>query len=238
MFEFLKFAVEKHKNIMVAGGTAAGKTTLLNVMSSFIPSDERILTIEDSAELQLQQPHIISLETRPTTSDQAMNVDIRLLVKNALRMRPDRIIVGECRGAEALDMLQAMNTGHDGSLTTGHANSALDMLTRLETMVMMAGMEIPLYAIREQVARALDVVVFVQRFPDGVRRISEVIEVVGMVDERYDAHEVFRFNYQIGEDGAIKGSFDPTGYIPEFMREIKERGGDVPLEIFSPQPVF
>lgn len=231
---FLKLAVEMRQNIFIAGGTASGKTTLLNVISAFIPADERILTIEDSAELQLQQQHVISLETRPSNTEGAISVTIRDLVKNALRMRPDRIVVGEIRSGEAIDMLQAMNTGHDGSLSTGHANSARDMLTRLETMCLMAGLDLPLLAIREQIARAVNMVVFVERFPDGRRRIGEVMEVLGLDGNEYVTQAIYKYEYKLDAHGKMSGDFVPVGTIPEFLRRHKERGGEVPFEIFQP----
>lgn len=234
MLKFLQLAVKMRQNIFIAGGTASGKTTLLNVVSSFIGDDERIITIEDSAELQLQQQHVISLETRPSNTDGATSIGIRELVKNALRMRPDRIVVGEIRSGEAIDMLQAMNTGHDGSLSTGHSNSARDMLTRLETMCLMAGLDLPLMAIREQIARAVNMVVFVERFPDGRRRIGEIVEVLGIDGTAYVLQTIYKFEYTLNAKGDLKGDFVPVGTIPEFLRKFKERGGDVPFEIFQP----
>ncbi|MCC6547786.1 Flp pilus assembly complex ATPase component TadA [Candidatus Sumerlaeota bacterium] len=234
MAKFLELAVKMRQNIFIAGGTASGKTTLLNVISSYIPNDERILTIEDSAELQLQQEHVISLETRPSNTEGATSVAIRDLVKNALRMRPDRIVVGEIRSGEAIDMLQAMNTGHDGSLSTGHANSGRDMLTRLETMCLMAGLDLPLLAIREQIARAVNMVVFVERFPDGRRRIGEIIEVLGLDGNEYVTQSIYKFEYKLDAKGGMTGDFIPVGTIPNFLRIHKERGGDVPFEIFQP----
>jgi pilus assembly protein CpaF len=235
--EFLNMAVKHRQNIVVAGATAAGKTTLLNVISTFIPSDERIITIEDSAELQLQQPHVIGLEARPPGGEGGTaEVTIRDLVKNSLRMRPDRIVLGECRGGEALDMLQAMNTGHDGSLTTGHANSAKDMLSRLETMCLMAkGIELPLQAIREQISRAVHLIVHCERFPDGSRRIHEIVEVLGLEDGQYIVHDIYRFEYKLDAKGNLTGRFVPLGRIPQFIEKLKERGVDVPLEIFMPE---
>ncbi|MEO8376909.1 MAG: CpaF family protein, partial [Candidatus Sumerlaeota bacterium] len=234
MAKFLELAVKMRQNIFIAGGTASGKTTLLNVISAYIPDDERILTIEDSAELQLQQQHVISLETRPSNTEGAASVTIRDLVKNALRMRPDRIVVGEIRSGEAIDMLQAMNTGHDGSLSTGHANSGRDMLTRLETMCLMAGLDLPLLAIREQIARAVNMVVFVERFPDGRRRIGEIIEVLGLDGNEYVVQSIYKYEYKLDSKGGMTGDFIPVGTIPNFLRIHKERGGDVPFEIFQP----
>ncbi len=234
--EFLRLAVKYRQNIVVAGATAAGKTTLLNVISSFIPSDERIVTIEDSAELQLQQPHVIGLEARPASNEgNNTEISIRDLVKNSLRMRPDRIVLGECRSGEALDMLQAMNTGHDGSLTTGHANTARDMLARLETMCLMAkGVELPLQAIREQIGRAVHLIVHCERFPDGSRRIHEIVEVLGIEDGQYNVADIYRFEYKLDAEGKIDGRFVPLGRIPKFIESLKERGIDIPLDIFMP----
>jgi pilus assembly protein CpaF len=224
MVKFLRACVEAHKNIVVSGGTGSGKTTLLNCLSSFIPRKERIVTIEDTVELQLQQPHVVTLETRPPNMEGRGEVTMRDLVKNALRMRPDRIVVGECRGAEALDMLQAMNTGHDGSMTTGHANSPADMMLRLETMVLM-GTDMPVAAIREQIASAIDVVVQLTRFPDGSRRVSYVSEVVGIDDERGTVLVEDVFVYRLPGDGQYdNGCHIHTGYIPTFVEELLEKG--------------
>ena len=223
---FLEKCVLGHKNIIISGGTGSGKTTLLNVLSSFIPGHERIITIEDAAELRLHQEHVVSLETRPPNLEGKGAYAIRDLVKNSLRMRPDRIIVGECRGGEALDMLQAMNTGHDGSLTTGHANTPEDMISRMETMTLMAGMDLPVKAIREQIASALHVVVQQNRFPDGSRRITHVTEVIGLDDNgRVELEDIFRYQ-QRGTDGEgkIKGEMIMTGYIPSFMADLINAG--------------
>lgn len=233
MAEFLKACVRARLNQVVSGGTGSGKTTLLNVLSSFIPNDERIVTIEDAAELQLRQDHVVRLESRPANIEGKGAIKIRDLVINALRMRPDRIVVGECRGAEALDMLQAMNTGHDGSLTTGHANSPRDMLARLETMVLMAGMDLPLRAIREQIAAAIDVIVQVSRLRDGTRRVINVTEVQGMEGDVIVMQDVFVFE-QLGEEGGkIIGRMKPTGIRPKFMNKFEEASIHLPPSIFG-----
>lgn len=231
--EFLKACVRARLNIIVSGGTGSGKTTLLNVLSSFIPNDERIVTIEDAAELQLRQDHVVRLESRPANIEGKGAVKIRDLVTNALRMRPDRIVVGECRGAEALDMLQAMNTGHDGSLTTGHANSPRDILSRLETMVLMAGMDLPLRAIREQVAAAMDVIVQQARLRDGTRRITNITEVQGMEGDVIVLQDIFVFE-QLGEEsGKILGRIKPTGIRPKFMPRFEEANIHLPPSVFG-----
>ncbi len=223
---FLQRAVRGRENILVSGGTGSGKTTLLNVLSTFVPAKERIVTIEDSAELRLDQEHVVSLEARPPNVEGSGEVTIRDLVKNALRMRPDRIIVGECRGGEALDMLQAMNTGHDGSLTTGHANSPLDMLARLETMVLMSGMELPVSAIRHQIVSAIDLVVHQERFSDGSRRITHISEVTRMDEAgRYVVEDIFRFKREgLAADGTVEGEIVPTGYLPTFIPDLVAQG--------------
>ncbi len=223
---FLQRAVRGRRNVMVSGGTGSGKTTLLNVLSTFIPEKERIVTIEDSAELRLDQEHVVSLEARPPNIEGRGEFTIRDLVKNALRMRPDRIIVGECRGGEALDMLQAMNTGHDGSLTTGHANSPTDMLARLETMVLMSGMELPIAAVRHQIVSALDLVVHQERLSDGSRRITQVSEISRLDDHgRYVVEDIFSFRRKgLDEDGAVLGETCTTGYIPTFIPDLVSRG--------------
>ncbi|HEX9016385.1 MAG TPA: CpaF family protein [Chloroflexota bacterium] len=231
--EFLKACVRARLNQVVSGGTGSGKTTLLNVLSSFIPNDERIVTIEDAAELQLRQEHVVRLESRPANIEGKGAIKIRDLVINALRMRPDRIVVGECRGAEALDMLQAMNTGHDGSLTTGHANSPRDMLARLETMVLMAGMDLPLRAIREQIAAAMDVIVQIARLRDGTRRVINVTEVQGMEGDVIVLQDIFTFE-QLGEEGGkIIGRIKPTGIRPKFMEKFAEANIHLPPSIFG-----
>ena len=232
--EFLKACVQVRLNIVVSGGTGSGKTTLLNVLSSFIPTDERIVTIEDAAELQLRQEHVVSLESRPPNIEGKGAIAIRDLVRNALRMRPDRIVVGEVRGGEALDMLQAMNTGHDGSLTTGHANTPRDMLSRLETMVLMAGMELPVRAIREQISSAIDVIVQTSRLRDGSRKIVQVTEVQGMEGDVITLQDVFVFE-QLGVDeaGKIQGRFYPTGIRPKFMDRLEAAGIRLGPELFG-----
>jgi len=226
MARFLQRCVRGRKNMIVSGGTGSGKTTLLNVMSSFIPPEERIVTIEDAAELRLDQEHVVSLETRPPNIEGKGEFKMRDLVRNALRMRPDRIIVGECRGGEALDMLQAMNTGHDGSLTTAHANTPVDLLARLETMVLMAGMELPLKAIRQQISSALNIVVQQDRFSDGSRKITRISEVLGLDQhDRYRVEDIFVFRRMgLGPDGKVLGEVELTGYIPTFIPELVARG--------------
>ena len=231
---FLELCVKGRKNIIISGGTGSGKTTLLNVLSSFIPENERIITIEDAAELRLPQKHVVSLESKPPNVEGKGEITIRDLVKNALRMRPDRIIVGECRGGEALDMLQAMNTGHAGSMTTGHANSPDDILRRLETMVLMSGMELPIRAIRDQIASAIDIIVQQQRLSDGSRKITSITEVLG-VDDDYNivTEEIFRFE-QVGIDreGKVLGKHTATGYLPSFLADFKARGIHIPEDLF------
>lgn len=227
VLDFLAACVRARFNIIVSGGTGSGKTTLLNVVSSFIPADERIVTIEDAAELQLQQPHVVRLETRPPNVEGKGAVTIRDLVRNSLRMRPDRIVVGECRGGEALDMLQAMNTGHEGSMSTLHANSPADALRRLEVMVLMAGEELPLRAIREQIASAVDLIVQISRLRDGSRRVVSISQVVGMEDSDLIVQDLFRFEYE-GEDdkGRIIGRLVPTGTpLAPYLRERMEARG-------------
>ncbi|MBT9258421.1 MAG: CpaF family protein [Clostridiales bacterium] len=233
MAEVLRAAVGARLNILVSGSTGSGKTTTLNVLSSFIPPEERIVTIEDAAELQLQQEHVVRLETRPANLEGRGEITIRHLVRNALRMRPDRIVVGEVRGAEALDMLQAMNTGHDGSLTTVHANSPRDALSRLETMVLMAGMDLPLRAIREQIASAIDLIVHQQRLRDGSRRIMYITEVQGMEGDVIVLQDVFQF-VQEGVDGQkVKGSFRTTGIRPKFSDRVAAAGYILPPDLFG-----
>lgn len=232
--KFLRSCVRGRINIVVAGGTGSGKTTLLNVISSFIPEEERIVTIEDAAELQLQQEHVVSLESRPANIEGKGLISIRDLVINSLRMRPDRIIVGEVRGGETLDMLQAMNTGHDGSITTVHANSPRDTLGRMETMVMMAGMELPSKAIREQISSAINLIVFCARLNDGSRKITRVSEIVGMEGDTISLQDIYTFDRQgFAEDGTILGKHEPTGIIPNFLEELKYRGENVASSIFE-----
>jgi pilus assembly protein CpaF len=234
MVRFLEIAVRQKLNIVIAGGTGSGKTTLLNVLSGFIPESERIVTIEDAAELRLHQPHIVSLESRPANQEGKGAVGIRDLVRNSLRMRPDRIVVGECRGGEALDMLQAMNTGHDGSLTTVHANSPRDCISRLEVLVLMSGMDLPVMAIREQIASAIHLIVQQTRFSCGSRKITSVSEVTGIEGSVVQLAEIFRFRQLgYGPDGRVRGRFEATGLIPEFCEQMSERGVDIDLAMFD-----
>jgi len=232
--QFLKACVEARLNIIVSGGTGSGKTTTLNVISSFIPSDERIVTIEDAAELQLKQDHIVRLETRPPNVEGKGAVSIRDLVRNSLRMRPDRIVVGEVRSGEALDMLQAMNTGHDGSLTTAHANSPRDILSRLETMVLMSGMELPVKAIREQISSAIDLIVQQTRLKDGTRRVTYITEVSGMEGEVITLQDIFTYKEE-GRDntGRATGRLVPTGLMPGFMDKLVKTGVMLPTDLFT-----
>ena len=235
MVRFLRSCVRARLNVVVSGGTGSGKTTTLNILSGFIPEDERIVTIEDAAELQLRQDHVVTLETRPANVEGRGRVTIRDLVINSLRMRPDRIVVGECRGGEALDMLQAMNTGHDGSLTTLHANNAHDCVSRLETLVLMAGAELPSRAIREQIGSAVDLVVQQSRLRDGTRKIVSITEVLGCEDNSVKLQDLFTYK-QVGidEDGRVVGSFMPTGVLPSFLEHLTTSGEDVPEELFQP----
>jgi pilus assembly protein CpaF len=233
--EFLRLCVKGRINVLVSGGTGSGKTTLLNVLSSYIPEDERIVTIEDAAEVQLQQAHVVTLESRPANIEGNGRITIRDLVVNSLRMRPDRIIVGEVRGGEALDMLQAMNTGHDGSLTTIHANSPRDSLSRLETMVMMSGVELPSRAIREQVTSAIDLIIQVERMVDGSRKVTKISEIIGLEGEVVTLQDIFLF-HQMGfdEHGNVKGKHRATGIMPNFMEKIKAHGENIPPSLFKP----
>ncbi len=229
MAEFLKACVKARLNIMVSGGTGSGKTTTLNVLSSFIPNNERIVTIEDAAELRLQQDHVVTLESRPANLEGRGAITIRDLVRNALRMRPDRIIVGEVRSGEALDMLQAMNTGHDGSLTTGHANSPRDILSRVETMVLMAGMDLPVRAIREQIASALDLIIQQTRIQDGSRKITYITEVQKMEGDTIVLQDLFRYvQTGINENGKSVGYYESTGLQPMFLQKFKMNGVELP----------
>ena len=233
--DFLKACVEGRMNIIASGGTGTGKTTTLNVMSSFIPDEERIITIEDSAELQLHQRHVLKLEYRPPNIEGTGEITIRDLVRNALRMRPDRIIVGEVRGGEALDMLQAMNTGHDGSISTVHSNSPRDVLSRLETMTLMAGMELPVRAIREQISSAINLIVHMNRLKDGTRRFMRVTEVQGMEGDIITLQDLFIFDFSMGIDssGRFKGIIKSTGLKPRFLDRLHDSGIDLPNEIFE-----
>jgi len=232
--EVLAACVHSRLNILVSGGTGAGKTTLLNCLSNFIPDDERIITIEDSAELRLQQQHVVRLETRPPNIEEKGTVTQRDLVRNALRMRPDRIVLGEVRGGEALDMMQAMNTGHDGSLSTVHANSARDALARLETMMLMSGVNLPERAMREQISSALDIVVHLSRLSDGTRRLVEFCEVTGMEGNTITTQLLFQYKQLGVEYGRVIGEFSATGVIPSFMERLESRGFKIPNIYFVP----
>ncbi|MDB5928764.1 MAG: CpaF family protein [Polaromonas sp.] len=233
MVEFLQIAVKQRKNIIVSGGTGSGKTTLLNILSNFIPDNERIVTIEDAAELQLRHEHLVSLESRPANAEGKGQVAIRELVRNSLRMRPDRIVVGECRGGEALDMLQAMNTGHDGSLTTAHANSPRDMLARLEVMVLMAGMDLPVTAIREQVASAVDLIVQQTRFACGSRKITRITEVTGVETGKIQLQDLFEYvETGFTPEGKTDGYYTGCDAVPEFYEKLRQMGIAVDLDIF------
>ncbi len=231
--QFLKACVEARLNIIISGGTGSGKTTLLNILSQFIPGDERIVTIENAAELQLRQEHVVTLESRPPNIEGKGEVTIRQLVINSLRMRPDRIIVGEIRDEAALDMLQAMNTGHDGSMTTAHSNSPRDTLARIETMTMMAGMELPARAIREQIASAIDLVVHEERMRDGTRKIVNIVEVSGMEGDVITMTDIFTFEQSGFENGKVVGRLRPTGLRPKFMDKIDAAGIHLPASIFG-----
>ena len=235
MADFLDACVRGRLNIFVSGGTGSGKTTTLNVLSSFIPETDRIVTIEDAAEIQLRQPHVITLESRPANIEGKGEVSIRDLVKNSLRMRPDRIVVGEVRSGEALDMLQAMNTGHDGSLTTGHANTPRDMIARLETMVLMAGVDLPIRAIREQIASAVDLIIHQSRLRDGSRRITHMTEVQGMEGDTITLQDIFRYRQTgIDERGKVIGEFVATGIRPKFTEMLQSNGIELSHELFNP----
>jgi pilus assembly protein CpaF len=236
--DFARACVRGRLNVLISGGTGSGKTTTLNVMSSYIPGDERIVTVEDAAELQLHQEHVLTLESRPANIEGKGAIAIRDLVRNTLRMRPDRIVVGEVRGAEALDMLQAMNTGHDGSLTTVHSNSPRDTLSRIETMVLMAGFDLPVRAIREQIAAAVDLIIHVSRLKDGTRRVTHVTEVEGMEGEIITLQDIFLFDYGMGvdEDGVYKGRLKATGIRPTFSQDLENQGIRLPADLFDPEP--
>ncbi len=232
--EFLQACVVSRLNIVISGGTGSGKTTLLNILSGYIPERERIVTIEDAAELQLHQEHVVRLETKPPDLEGKGEVRIRDLVRNALRMRPDRIVVGECRGGEALDMLQAMNTGHDGSLTTIHANTPRDALSRLETLTLMAGMDLPLRIVREQIASAVDLIIQVSRLRDGSRKVTQVTEVVGMEGDTIVLTDIFKFNETgMSQDGKVVGELRPTGMRPLFITRLEMAGFKLRPEVFG-----
>jgi pilus assembly protein CpaF len=235
MAELLQAAVRGRISLIISGGTGTGKTTLLNALSNYIPDEERLITIEDAAELQLQQTHVGRLETRPVNAEGKGEIRQRDLVKNALRMRPDRIIVGECRGEEAFDMLQAMNTGHEGSMTTIHANSPRDALKRLEQMVAMAGIGLPMTSIRSQVASAITLIMQLQRLPDGRRRLISIDEIRGMEGDVIQMHEIFRFvKERTDAKGGVVGHFAATGIRPQFLQDLLPYGIEVPSEIFEP----
>ena len=236
--EFLQQCVLGKLNVLISGGTGAGKTSTLNVLSSYIPPDERIVTVEDAVELRLNQPHVLQLESRPANIEGKGAIQIRDLVRNALRMRPDRIVVGEVRGAEALDMLQAMNTGHEGSISTLHANSPRNAISRLETMVLMAGMDLPVRAIREQIAAAVDLIIHQSRLGDGSRRITHVTEVEGMEGDVITAQDIFLFDYSMGldEKGKYLGSLRPTGVRPKFVQKLEDQGITIPPTMFLERP--
>jgi len=234
---FLDACVRGRLSLLISGGTGTGKTTLLNVISAYVPSTERVVTIEDAAELRLHQRHVLRLESRPPNIEGKGQVTIRDLVRNSLRMRPDRIIVGEVRGAEALDMLQAMNTGHEGSLSTIHANSPRDALSRIETMVLMSGLDLPVRAIREQVSSALNVLVHLSRLPDGTRRVTQIAEIENMEGDTVVMQDLFQFDYSmgIGEDGRFLGRLKSTGIRPKFAEKLEYMGIEMPSDIFAPE---
>ena len=236
--EFLQRCIKAQLNMLIAGGTGSGKTTLLNALSTAIPNEERIVTIEDAAELRLNQDHVLRLEARPRDLAGENEIPIRMLVRNSLRMRPDRIIVGEVRGAEALDMLQAMNTGHDGSLSTIHSNSPRDALSRVETMVLMAGYDLPVRAIREQVSSALECIIYLERLEDGSRRVTSVTEVQGMESDVITLQELFKFELdEVTRDGTVVGGLRATGLRPKFLTKFEKRGVALPLGLFqAPEP--
>jgi pilus assembly protein CpaF len=235
MLEFLQVSVRERRNIVVTGGTGSGKTTLLNILSNFIPDNERIVTIEDAAELKLSQPNLVAMEARPANLEGKGLITIRDLVRNSLRMRPDRIVVGECRGGEALDMLQAMNTGHEGSMTTAHANSPRDALSRLEVMVLMSSMDLPMTVVREQISSAIDLIIHQRRFPCGSRKITHISEITGIESGTIQTQDLFTFRArdQGGPGGKVRGEFAATGAVPEFYEELADRGVPVDLSIFK-----
>jgi len=234
MLEFLRICVEQRRNILVSGGTGSGKTTLLNVLSSLIPAGERVVTIEDSAELAFNHPNLVSLETRPRNIEGRGEITIRDLVRNSLRMRPDRIVIGECRGGETLDMLQAMNTGHDGSLSTVHANSPRELLSRLEVMVLMSGVELPVSAIREQIAGSVQIIVHQARYPCGARRITRITELTGVIAGTIQTQDIFRFVAEAPDlAGRSRGRFEATGHVPQFYEELRRGGRALDLGLFG-----
>ena len=238
MRDFLRLAIRGRVNMIVSGGTGSGKSTFLGAMAEAISDSERIITIEDAAELQLDQQHVVRMETRPPNIEGQGRIVARDLVVNALRMRPDRIIVGEVRAGEALDMMQAMNTGHDGSLTTIHANSPRDAISRLETMVLMAGLELPSRAIREQAVSAIDIVIQVRRYEDGVRRVQSISELVGMEGQTPQLQEIFRFVSTGKANRRITGQFAATGVVPRLVERLRENHVEVPMSLFQPSPAF
>ena len=234
MVQFLRACVIGRLNILISGGTGSGKTTMLNILSGFIPENERIITIEDAAELNLQQEHVLKMETKPPNIEGRYEKSIRDLVRNSLRMRPDRIVVGECRGGEALDMLQAMNTGHDGSLTTLHANSPRDAVDRLETLCLMAGLDLPVRVIRKQIASAIDVVIQISRFSDGTRKVTAITEISGMEGEVVTMTDLFKFEqHKMGPDGTVMGEFSATGVRPFFSQKLEVAGLKMGSEMFT-----
>jgi len=233
LINFISACVESRINIVISGGTGSGKTTLLNLISTFIPSNERIITIEDTAELQLNQRHVVRLERRPPNIEMQGEITIRQLVINALRMRPDRIVVGECRGGEALDMLQAMNTGHDGSMTTIHSNGPRDAMRRIEKMVLMAGFDLPLKAIREQIASSIQLVIHMDRLRDGARKVVQVSEVQGLEGDTIVMQDIFKFDQTGYKNNLVEGTLKPTGLRPKFMTKLKENSIDLPESIFE-----
>ncbi len=235
MAKFLSLCVKARLNIIVAGGTGSGKTTLLNALSSFASNEDRIITIEDSAELKLQQEHVIRLETRVANAEGEGLVSARDLMKNALRMRPNRIVVGECRGGEALDMLQAMNTGHEGSMTTVHSNTARDTMKRIETLVLMSGVELPLKTVREMISSTINLVVMQSRFQDGTRKIKQITEIIGMEDDTITMQDIYVYKQRgLDEQGKVVGEFLPTGVLPRCVSAMKSQGIDVPMDLFAP----
>jgi pilus assembly protein CpaF len=239
MAQIIEGLVKAKVNLLIAGGTGTGKTTLLNIMSAYIPATERVITIEDAAELQLQQPHVVRMEVRPPNIEGKGEVTQRMLVRNSLRMRPDRIIIGEVRGAEVLDMLQAMNTGHEGSMTTVHANTPRDALTRLENMAGMAGLNLPPKAMRQQISSALTAVIHIARLSDGKRKITSIQEITGMESDIITMQEIFTFEQKgVAPDGTVVGHFRATGIRPKFVDRLRVHGIDVPDELFDPTRLY